>query len=111
MDTIGQPSNLNLHIPQSRHHHRFNRVHTVFRLVKHNACRAFKHVFGNFHAVHAKGLVNPLAHFGVAVVERRQAMHKLRIWVASRAHQIGIHLERFEQINASAPRGFGFAHT
>ena len=85
-------------------------MHAVFCLVEHDGSGAFKHLIGDFQAHDAKGFLYPTAHFGVGVVESRQAMHEFDLGIAAGRHHAAVHLVVFEQGNALGPRRFRLAH-
>ena len=61
--------------------------------------------FGDLEPVEAELLEDLLADLGVAVVERRQAVHELHLRVAGLRHQLGVDLVRLEQLDPLVPDG------
>src|SRR5262245_36137360 len=51
-------------------------VQAILRLVEYDRRRRLEHIFGDFESVQAVLLINRLAHLGVAVVERGQAVQE-----------------------------------
>ena len=76
-------------VAQSYNHHCLNRMHPVFRLVEHDAGRAFEYFFRYFYAVSAEGFINPFSDFGFPIVEGGQAVHKFDLRVTRYRHQLG----------------------
>ncbi|CWN66039.1 Uncharacterised protein [Neisseria meningitidis] len=85
-------------------------MHTVFRLIEHDAGGAFEYFFCNFHTVQPEGFVNPFADFGFAVVEGGQAVHEFDLRIARCRHQFGRNAVIFQQIDAFLPDFFRLAH-
>ena len=97
-------------LPKRRHHHRLNGMHPVFRLVKHNARRRFKHLVRHFHsAVQIELFRHLLTQRGLVVMERRQTVQELHVRVTGQRHHLRVHLIPAQQGNPLGPLLFGLA--
>ena len=98
-------------LTQRRHHHRFDGMHAVFRLVENDARRGFKYLVGHFHTTVQAVLRRHLfAERGLVVVERGQAVEEFHLRIAGQRHHLAIYLIPAQQRDTLRPLLFGFAH-
>ena len=85
-------------LAQRRHHHRFDGVHPVFRLIENHARRRLKHLVSHFHtAVQAVIGGHLFAQRGLVVMECRQAVEELDLRIAGQRQHRTVNLIIAEQ--------------
>src|SRR5919106_5918141 len=76
-------------VSERRDQQRLDRVHAVLRLIEYDRRRRFEHLIGDLHGVQTELLADAGADLGLAIVERRQAVHELDARIAGRRHDLG----------------------
>ena len=82
----------------------------VLGLVEHNRVAGLEDLVGHLEAIETIGLEDLLADRGVAVVERRQAVHEPHVRVLRTTHDVHVHLIGLEQVDALLPHALLLTH-